>query len=484
MNKIEARTSYFASSAILLSIALLIIVNYLALRHYKRFDLTQSEIYTLSQETKNVISKLKKPLNIYVFTVQRDDALLGMVKELLSRYEALNPKLVKVEYIDPTLELKKAEKLMQELNLAQAEVVIFKMGNDSRVVSFSELAEYEFSPIGAREIKSFKGELEFTRAILELIEEKKPKILFTEGHGELSLDITKQELALLQNFLSKGNFSMESWNPLGKEEVPPDTDLIIIASPKNAFTEQELAMLDKYLHSGGRILVLLDPALGETQQLKEQKLVDWLAAKNVKVGKDIVVDPSTALPFFGAAVIFSNNFGDHAIVKALKETKSAVLLPLVRSVTGGENATNLIMTTEEGWGEVNLENLESVEKDENDLEGPVTLAIISEISVEKQKSDKQQKEKEGKVGYLAVFGDSDFLTDEYLGQAGNATLVHNLFNFLVQREISLGIAPKDPKLKKLSLTPTELNTIRWIIMGLLPSIALVAGVYITWRRRR
>ena len=84
----SARSSRIGASSagILLAAAALVGVNYLALRHWKRFDWTHTQIYSLSDTTKKILDGLKQPVQVTVFMVPGRSRLLTEVKELLARY--------------------------------------------------------------------------------------------------------------------------------------------------------------------------------------------------------------------------------------------------------------------------------------------------------------------------------------------------------------------------------------------------------------
>ena len=78
----------------------------------------------------------------------------------------------------------------------------------------------------------YKGEQLFTSAILQLSEGRKPKILFTTGHGEHSLDDQGGHgLSGAQQLLGRDNFELSEWSSLGQAAVPAGTDLLVIAGP-------------------------------------------------------------------------------------------------------------------------------------------------------------------------------------------------------------------------------------------------------------
>ena len=85
---------------------------------------------------------------------------------------------------------------------------------------------------------------------------------------------------------------------------------------------------------------------------------------------------------------------------------------------------------------------------------------------------------------MVVVGDSDFATNSQLQNMPNATLLSNILNWLVEREVLVGIPPKQPEQVRLSLSQSELRRIAGLVLAGLPALALALGVFIYFRRRR
>ena len=491
--------------------ALLALVNYFGWKYHERFDWTGSKLYTLSEKSLNVLRALDKDVDAVVF-MRPSEELYTPTKELLERYAAASPR-VKVRLVDPDKNLAETQQVAQQYGLQSANVVVFEAGAERRVVETADLAEFDYSGMQMGEgprMTGFKGEQRFTGAILELEEAKKPKILFTAGHGEASLDSFEPHgLSQAQDLLGKDNFVLESWPSLGQGAVPAGTDLLVIAGPTSGFTQPELDALSAYLAQGGRLLAMIDPTLpGGSAALVDTGLREWLESYGVKLGDDIVVDPSNPLPFFGAETIFSSNYGAHAITKSLSQAQVPTVLALARSVgkadvPAGYQVSELVRTSNEGWAETDLANLRAVKKDPQDGAGPVTLAVVVEPEDQAAKAALEESADELEPETppaapvatpdaapavpkprLVVFGDSDFASNSQIANAGNATLLADTFNWLVARQQALGIAAKTPEQVRLTLAGGQLSGIFWFVVGFLPLLGVVAGVAVYLRRRR
>ncbi len=526
-------------AGIALVAALLVIVNYFGWKYYERVDMTETRLYSLSDKTLNVLRDLDRDVEVIAF-MDPGDELAEPTQEILTRYEAASPR-ISLRVVDPVKNLAEAQSLVETYEISRDNVVVLDTGDDRRVIEASDLAEYDYSGMQTGQgptLTAFNGEQAFTSAIVELVESRKPRILFTSGHGEAKLDdFSPSGLSSARDLLGQDNFELEEWASLGRAAVPEGTDLVVVAGPTAGFTEPEVEALRTYLERGGRLLVLLDPTLGPGDTLVQTGLEGFLAEIGAEVGSDIVVDPDRGVPFYGAETFFVEEFGDHPITEALSQVGLPVIFPLARSVAAGEAAggarvTELALSSSSGWGETNLADLGGVARDDDDRAGPVSLGVAIELEVAKppEPASEEPASEEGlseepvseepvseeasseepmsrdavggdavgeepaatpaaeapsPAGFrVAVFGDSDFATNGQLANVGNGALLSNTLNWLVEREALVAIAAKRPEQVRLSLTQAELRTVTWLILLVLPGLAVAAGVAVYLRRRR
>jgi ABC-type uncharacterized transport system involved in gliding motility auxiliary subunit len=465
-----------AAAGIVLAVALAGMVNWLGYRHYVRGDWTSSKIYSLSDKTKNVLKGIKDDVRVVVLMTP-STPLFTETKELLSRYEAISPRL-KVEFIDPDRDPLRTKQLAQEFGVSAANTVVFATGDRKKYVTSDQLADYDYSGMQMGQppkLKGFKGEEQFTSAILGVVSPKVPKIYFVTGHGEHDPDSAAEDgMSQLRELLKRDNLEVSKATLLSGS-VPADCDLLVIAGPKTPLTDVEKSTLSGYLEKGGRALVLLDPVLAKQQ--RASGLEEFLKAYGVLVNDDLVIDPARKLPFFDLSAVYVSDFRSHPAVDGLQGL--AVLLPVARSVTTvsapGANSTILLTTSDKGWGETNLDRLVGTgqaEKDAKDTPGPVPLGVAA------------QSEKDKDEGWrLAVFGNSAFATNAQIANAGNVNLALNAVNWLAKQEQALGIAARSPEQVQLFLSAAQMRNVFLISLVGLPVLAIVLGVAVWWRRR-
>lgn len=471
------------SAGVLLVAALFLIFNYLGWKYHHRFDWTAGDVYSLSEKSKNVVEELKRDVEFVVFIAPGQE-LYEPVREILSHYDAASQR-ISVRYFDPERNPVEAQQLIQKYGVSSSGVVVVS-GADRRVIDSNELAEIDYSGMQmgeAPKMTGFKGEQLFTGALLQLAEGRKPKVLFTTGHGERSLDDRQEHgLSSVQDLLGRDNFELEEWASRTAGAVPQGTDLVVVAGPTSPFVDSELRAFGNYLNAGGRMLILVDPTLGQTPGagLVPTGLNPWLAGYGVRLGDNIVVDPQGAYPGAPPYTLFPGAYeADHPITQPLSQSGVPVLLNVARSVsaapTGGFQVTELVRTTEGGWGETALGAVENTEKDAQDLPGPVSLGVAVERPEEGGKRPLR----------LVVLGDSDLATNQLVGgMPANAVLVANSLNWLAEREALLTIPPKKTEHVRLNLTGPQLRNFYLAVLLLLPGLAVALGTVVYVRRRR
>lgn len=487
--EIPSRSTYRATLAIsvVLGLGILVLVNYIGSRRYARFDWTTTGRYSLSDKTVNVLKELKTPVQVTVF-MTAGTPLYPEVDELLKRYKAKCAMLT-VETLDPTRNPARAKTFVEETGVRNL-AVVFRAGDKKKIVTEDRIVEYDYARArmgGEPSVKNFRGEQEFTSAILAVTQGKVPKVLFTSGHGERAFDAarSREGFSEVAESLKADNCTVEAWASLGAAVVPEGTDLVVVAGPRSPFTEAERDVLKKYLDAGGRALLFLDvefsPGAGST--LSDFGLAPLLSAMGLTLDSDVVVDPKNALPMMGAETVFAKSYRAHPVTKLL--TGMPVVFPLARSVSvaqvpaPGWKATVLVETSADGWGETSLKDLEKSgrpQKDDKDVPGPVSLAA----AVEQDEAPGAAPKKKSRA---VVFGDADWASNAGIANASNRLLLSSAANWALERESLVAIPPKTADQVAVTLTRRDIGQVAFVVMLLLPLAAIAMGVAI-WARRR
>src|SRR5207244_4478164 len=106
------RSSKLGANTVVLTVAVLAIVgfaNFLSYRHHKRIDLTTEKLYSLSDQTRKVVSDLKKDVKVILFDKDDRQGLGDQMKE----YRNLSSRFT-FERIDPQKNIEAAKQYKPE----------------------------------------------------------------------------------------------------------------------------------------------------------------------------------------------------------------------------------------------------------------------------------------------------------------------------------------------------------------------------------
>jgi ABC-type uncharacterized transport system involved in gliding motility auxiliary subunit len=471
----QARLGSLAAGSVVVVLAILFAINYLSSRHNRRWDLTAAKQFSLSDQTKKVLQGLDKPIHIRVF--DRSDGF-ARFRERLDEYQ-YQSKQVTVEYID----MERKPTLAGEAKItAPGTVVIDYAGRTERVTS--------------------DGEQELTNALIKAIQGKTHKVYFVQGHGERTPDGSDRTgYSTITAALKNDNFETDTIVLAQQKAVPEDASVLIVAGPRTDYFPAEIDMVKKYLARGGKILLLLDPP-DRSDSPPLTNLIALAKDWGIDVGTNIVVDVSGMGQLLGTdvSVPVAAKYGTHPITDRFNLLTAYPLARSVTSVEGGVNghsAQDLVSTSKNSWGEVDIKRLMTsgqVEReiDKGDKPGPVSLAAAVAAAATDapppapapgDAANNKPADAPKPETRVVVFGDSDFVTNGYLGIPGNRDLFLNTVNWLAQQENLISIRPKDPEDRRVSLTSDQAKLIFWLSILIIPGLILAAGVQTWWRRR-
>jgi ABC-type uncharacterized transport system involved in gliding motility auxiliary subunit len=463
----QARYGALATVSVLVALAIIVAINYLSARQNKRWDLTSSQQNSLSEQTVKVLQSLTAPVK---FTVFDQGTQLDRFRGRLDEY-AYNSRQVSVEYVDPDTR----PVVAREYDIqAYGTVVVDYMGRRERVTSDSEQ--------------------DLTNALIKAISGMERTVYFLQGHGEKDPARTERDgYSSVADALKRDNYKVEPLVLAQQKEVPANATAVVLAGPTSDLLTEEADALLRYLAKTGKLMVLVDPLIGEQARPLpnvQALLKEW----GIDLGNNVIVDVSGATNEPSIAVAAS--YPPHAITDAFR---TLTIYPIARSVdpiAGGANgrvAQPIVETSARSWAESDLASLTSekgveMQTEGGDKPGPVTIgAAVSAPSTAPtpappEGADPSQVPPKPE-SRIVVFGDSDFATNAYGGMAGNPNLFANAVNWLAQQENLIAIRPKDPEDRRVTMTARQQALALWGSILILPAVVFGAGIYTWWRRR-
>ena len=469
----EARFGTLAVASALVVLGILVALNYLASRHNKRWDLTASKQYTLSDQTRKILQGLQKPVSIKVFAESTD---FGRFRDRLDEYQYAS-KQVTVEYIDAV----KSPSRAAPYGVEQLGTIVFEYdGRTERVTSDSEQ--------------------EVTNGLIKVVQGRKHKIYFVQGHGERDSEGSDRDgYSQIAQSLTAENYTVEKLALAQQKEVPADASVLVVSGPRTDFFPPEMEMLKRYLAKGGKVFFLLDPP-DKADARDTAGIIDFLKTNwGIEVGNNVVVDVSGMgqLLGTGAEVPVATKYQAHPITDRFNLLTAYRLARSVAPASGGTSgkfAQTLVETSARSWAETDIKTLNTTgqaarDLDKGDKEGPVSLAAaVSSPAAEAPApapapADGKTEDAPKPETRIVVFGDSDFASNSGLRIQGNRDLFMNAVNWLAQQENLISIRPRDPQDRRITLTSDQQRRIFWLTVLVIPGLILLAGVQTWWRRR-
>ena len=239
-----------------------------------RIDSSSDRRYTISHPTQKILKEVDAPIEVELYLDGRLNPgfirLQNATLELLNDYSKLTSGLLQYKITNPyEVDNKNFVELLNDQGFRGIAVnerdaagkmsqhIIFpwaKITYNDKEIPVSLLVNQQ-GRSGEENLNASIEMLEyqFSRAIQLLIHNNDKRIVFIEGHGEL----TEEELSDISDHLSL-EYTIDRGVMSGNPGEMNAYSLVIIAGPQLPFSENEKYVLDQYVMQGGKILWLIN----------------------------------------------------------------------------------------------------------------------------------------------------------------------------------------------------------------------------------
>jgi len=451
---LTGRSVKYGSNALIMSLAflgILALINYLALKYDFEYDLTETGLFTLSDQTVKTLNNIDEPVQIIGF-FQTGDPRIKLAQEYLERYSHYTPYLT-YEFHDPNI----------EPALAQS----FELGNYG-LVFVSGNNRHETPGVDEQSI---------TSGLIRVTHDQPRKVYFITGHGEHQVeDGSEVGYSALKQALERENYEVDTLSlSSSAEAVPADTAALIIAGADLDLSDTETQIVSDWMANGGKLMVLVDPQ--EPVPLRQ-----LLQEHGITLGNDFVVEdyhnslvvlgPEGLEPQVLAPLVV--HYPYHEITRGLNGFQS--FYPFARSITltpmqdFATNVSPILSTSSGSWAETDEQAAQPEFHDGVDVPGPLHIGVAAE------NSDNDAR--------LVVIGDAGFVTNQNVSpQMANLDLFLNSVNWLAEEEELISIRPKQPENRQLFLTSAQVNMLLFTSVIFIPLTVFAVGLGVWWKRR-
>jgi len=421
--------------------------------HYnQQFDLTANKRHSLSGNSVELLNTLNKPVTVHAYTT--DEVTRQAIKEIIVRYQQIKPDF-QLRLLNPDIDIEQIKKDGVVMNKPFAFVVHY----NNRMEVIESLSEQSIS-----------------NTLLRLNRRDNQQVIFLSGHGERDIDGTdNRAYSTLKQQLVEMGFNLQTINLL-ENPLPENTKLLVIAAPSHQYLEGEVKHIEDFINDGDNVLWLIDPG-------KLYGLDKIASSLGLQLQDGVIIDNDTelrkTLNIQHPGIIPVTAYFPHMITKTIRYN---TLFPLARGISPltNDNTVNnwqaeaLFSSGAKSWSETGGLQEEMVfDSGAGDVAGPVTIAV----ALHREKSEGKGSQR------FVVIGDSDFLSDAYIGAGANLNLGLNIFNWLIGDDDFISVEVKPAADTRLALNDTQLIIIGFGFLLVIPLLLLIAGFRIWYVRK-
>jgi ABC-2 type transport system permease protein len=475
----EKRFRYgtFSTAMMLFAVVLFVLVNLLAGQFNRSWDLTNEQLFTLSQNSHDFLATLDQDITLtMVVPTGTEEPILAA---LLEEYANASPRIT-VAYRDPMV----SPAFVQEFSTGLDGVmpnhsIIVQSGTDYRVITPDTLFTPRHNQIGQIVgIASINFERQITTSIHAVIQGEIAVLYKVLGSGELPLDPVFVEFLEAENFIVR---SIDAVTII-RDGFPEDADILLLSMPQWDWPAEKADRILAFLENEGRAFMAFQPQFGN----RMPNLDRVLGAYGIRISDYVVLenDPRQHIinPMFKIPRLMPHEIN----LPLAAAGRMTLLLRFCAAIepAGMERTTTevipLLFTTVNAFGRTNM-HLESLlfhpgeDYDNDGMAFPLAVAVTDSVFAQRYVETRfvvagtgdiwssTSREVVGDTNYMFVVGSLRWLTGQGPG-------------LFISTRTPPGEAP-------LMLNQFQANMIVGFAMGILPLAALAVGAFIWYRRR-
>lgn len=481
-------------------VAIVVAINIIAQDVTERFDLTMdltdNDIYTVSQDTIDYLKDLDQKVEITVLAdesaFENNAIYFKQASEVIKKY-ALYSDNISVSFID----MNKNPNIVSKYNdiykgdLAEGDIVIFREGTSDedsdriKVLSLNNLFTTSTDNYGNTTVTQSNAEQELTSAVMYVTDANPKKAVLVSTDMPTSVYASAQSLLKM---LNSNGYDLEEVDLLTNDLDVENTDLLLILSPLNDFNNAVIDKISDYLYNDGKLgkNVLY---MANYDQNKTDNIDAFLEEWGLSVGDSYIAETNTSasqnVTVYGLGYTIRSSIGviandDYADL--VSDTTLPIAVPLPRPIetlweTNGDRETSVILTTS------NTSAL--VPRDASD-DFDISTAVTGMQNVMAMGSKYIFDDNNQKVTSNVMVMGSAFMSDIYITSDtsyNNGEFILNSVNKMTGKSSGITIVPKSLSISTISIDDTQVTAIRTIVMFVIPLVIVAIGVVVYVRRR-
>ena len=486
----------------------LVLVNVVATKLFERYpitiDLTKEKIYSISEDSEEYIKSIDMDVMITVCADEKAFSSLStytqQANEVMKTYSKYNDK-IKYQYMDINSNPDFYKDYTDEV--AQYDIIVETnpTGDDgkkikrTRVIGLIDLVQFNdeltqmFSQYGVsveeyakqvgndltfisyygNYIESSSAEQAFTSAIMAVTDPSPVTVTFLEGRSELS------EFSYLRTLLTANGYTVKSIN-ITTDDIPDDSNVLVIGAPKVDYLPEELDKVDKFLLNDGKLGRQLI-YVGDYGQADTPNIDEFLKEYGLEVGKGVVCETYQSnyyqKNYYTIASEISDDFRQDMTNSSpqLLVLSSRPVNPLYEE-DGMIKTFKYVSSTKDAYT-MDTQTQETLTKGQQNY-----IVLASKVSFGVDNDDTYY------CNVLAI-GGASIISDQVLAydQYQNREYILSVINGLTGKTKGITITPKVISGNIFDINEGQKSKLKWTFIVIIPVIVLITGLVI-WIRRK
>ncbi len=500
INKKKLKYGSLATALTVIVVAIVVVINVIATNVTDRFDLTldltNDDIFTISQDTIDYLNDVQQDVQIIVLSDKsnfEDKAIYyKQASEVIQKYAKYSDK-VTVEYINMNKNPNYVSKFksIYSGDLTEGDIVVYRKGtgeNDSdriKVLTLNDLFTISYDDSGNGSVTQSKAEQELTSAVMYVTDANPKKAVLVSADMPNSVQYASYAL---KNMIESNGYDVEELDILTSDIDVDSTDLLVVFSPLNDFNSAVIDKISDYLYNDGKLgknmLYVANYDQNTTTHIDE-----FLAEWGLKVGDNYVVetDSSSAqtVGVYGLNNYINSSIGVIAnddYSSLVSDTTLPIAVPVARPIellweTNGDRETCTILNTSSTSALVPLDA---------DNTFDISTAVTGIQNVMAMGSKYIFDDNNEKVTSNVMVMGSAFMTDVYITSDtsyNNGEFILNAINKMTGKSQGITIVPKSLVVSSVEISNLQYNVLKTILVMVVPLVVVVIGFIVFAKRR-
>ncbi len=465
-------------------IGLVVLANYVAFENNFRIDTTATNQFSLAHSTRDLLEQLDRPISVIAYypdEITNIDMLTrrGKVDNMLIEFGQRSGNFT-YQFVDPQ---KEADLARSQGVTAYETLSVSAVGTD--IIDLLQPTDAGFSRL----------EQDLYTSLLVATGAERKKVYFLTGHGERDIEQTAEDgYDQIRLGLEGDNYEVAnlSW-PITDEDVsvPDDAALLVIAGPTGELPIAHVDALNLYMagrntdrearREGARLIFLAEPDTHDTfraflafwgvvvsdSYIRDVEGSQPNAPRTLRVGIYNPQAPPEIVAPRGQQLNVAFMPGTAAVEPILEESSARLPVPIAATT-----ATARL-----------IDDIERVDPIDSDRQGVFFPAVYLDIVAPVGAVAPTSRPPANEIASMAVFGDSDFVSNRNVQRGSSAALFLNSANYLMGDFSLVSIRDREFVYREWNLDENEFNFVRFSTWLLLPGLMGLMAIVVWWVRR-